>query len=271
MTVTTATKKKMCPFCQCEIEAGAVTVECNICKIPHHSDCWQENGRCTTYGCNGTAVRAFPSQGAVRLAPVNVDVNMSMPPPPPPPNYATPPPYFPPSRSYSTPASRIWRSISAAASPGIWWSVSSASSVGSWWSAALSLSLSIRNEDCGALSSLDPGACLYGRRTSLFGSSRKRFGIFCWRCHWSMSLLCSRIPYLHLERRGRVQYRAVHERSPTTLLWRGILPMNSPRLRRLKGDLENIQRDFTDHPGFGFCPTKRILQIATGSSSTYRA
>ncbi len=35
------------------IEPGAQTVVCPQCGIPHHADCWQENGRCTTFGCQG--------------------------------------------------------------------------------------------------------------------------------------------------------------------------------------------------------------------------
>ncbi|NBX76797.1 MAG: hypothetical protein EBQ92_09600 [Proteobacteria bacterium] len=95
---TAVPKKKMCPFCQCEIETQAMTVECSICKIPHHLDCWQESGRCTTYGCNGSAVRAFPSSGAEKRPALSLDFNTLTPPPPPPPpgsfqgNWSSPPP-----------------------------------------------------------------------------------------------------------------------------------------------------------------------------------
>lgn len=30
---------------------------CRLCHTPHHSSCWYENGRCTTYGCKGVADR----------------------------------------------------------------------------------------------------------------------------------------------------------------------------------------------------------------------
>jgi len=29
--------------------------------MPHHRECWQLNGRCTTYGCAGSPARAIPS------------------------------------------------------------------------------------------------------------------------------------------------------------------------------------------------------------------
>ena len=45
---------KSCPFCQMPIKPGANIEICPACQIPHHVDCWRENGnKCTTYGCNG--------------------------------------------------------------------------------------------------------------------------------------------------------------------------------------------------------------------------
>jgi hypothetical protein len=44
---------KTCPYCQFPIKQGSEVLECANCKIPHHEDCWEENGGCTTFGCQG--------------------------------------------------------------------------------------------------------------------------------------------------------------------------------------------------------------------------
>ena len=56
---------KTCPYCQTPIKPGAPAVVCSACGMPHHADCWQENGRCTTFGCSGVTadgpqVQAMP-------------------------------------------------------------------------------------------------------------------------------------------------------------------------------------------------------------------
>ncbi len=28
-------------------------MQCSVCKVPHHRECWEENGGCTTFGCQG--------------------------------------------------------------------------------------------------------------------------------------------------------------------------------------------------------------------------
>lgn len=35
---------KVCPYCQSPIKPDAIVVVCNVCGIPHHADCWRENG-----------------------------------------------------------------------------------------------------------------------------------------------------------------------------------------------------------------------------------
>ena len=43
---------KVCPYCQTTIKPGDRTTVCPRCKVPHHLECWQDNGnRCTTFGC----------------------------------------------------------------------------------------------------------------------------------------------------------------------------------------------------------------------------
>jgi len=45
---------KNCPYCQTPIKPGARAIVCDACGIPHHIECWQHNGGCTTFGCSGT-------------------------------------------------------------------------------------------------------------------------------------------------------------------------------------------------------------------------
>lgn len=40
-----------CPYCQTKIKNQNEAVTCPLCGTPHHTDCWTENGGCTTYGC----------------------------------------------------------------------------------------------------------------------------------------------------------------------------------------------------------------------------
>ena len=42
---------KTCPYDQYPISVGDQVVVCPECGVPHHVDCWRENGGCTTYGC----------------------------------------------------------------------------------------------------------------------------------------------------------------------------------------------------------------------------
>ena len=46
---------KTCPFCQYPIKPGEKVTVCPACGVPHHADCWIENGKgCTTFGCTGS-------------------------------------------------------------------------------------------------------------------------------------------------------------------------------------------------------------------------
>lgn len=45
---------KVCPYCKCAFTPGDDIVVCSDCEMPHHKDCWVENGGCTTFGCQGT-------------------------------------------------------------------------------------------------------------------------------------------------------------------------------------------------------------------------
>ena len=44
---------KTCPFCKAPFMKGEAVVFCSHCEIPHHLECWKENGGCTTFGCTG--------------------------------------------------------------------------------------------------------------------------------------------------------------------------------------------------------------------------
>ncbi len=43
----------ICPYCQSKIKSKKEAIICPVCGTPHHIDCWNENGGCTTYGCTG--------------------------------------------------------------------------------------------------------------------------------------------------------------------------------------------------------------------------
>jgi hypothetical protein len=40
----------ICPYCGTEVEASQASI-CSDCQTNHHSECWAENGGCTTFGC----------------------------------------------------------------------------------------------------------------------------------------------------------------------------------------------------------------------------
>ena len=44
---------KTCPYCQFPVKPGEQSVVCSACGLAHHARCWEENGKCTTYSCNG--------------------------------------------------------------------------------------------------------------------------------------------------------------------------------------------------------------------------
>ncbi len=46
---------KTCPYCRFPIKPGQAVTICSECGVPHHSECWEENGGCTTYGCRGAS------------------------------------------------------------------------------------------------------------------------------------------------------------------------------------------------------------------------
>lgn len=43
----------VCPYCRMPFEEGdaPAKIYCTACGVPHHEDCYQENGGCTVFGC----------------------------------------------------------------------------------------------------------------------------------------------------------------------------------------------------------------------------
>jgi TM2 domain-containing membrane protein YozV len=42
----------VCPYCRMPFdESGPPMIYCTACGVPHHEDCYQENGGCTVFGC----------------------------------------------------------------------------------------------------------------------------------------------------------------------------------------------------------------------------
>jgi len=46
---------KTCPYCQFPIKQESEVVQCRACQVPHHRECWEENGGCTIFGCQETS------------------------------------------------------------------------------------------------------------------------------------------------------------------------------------------------------------------------
>ena len=54
---------KVCPFCQSGIAAEDRVAACALCGIPHHLECWHENGGCTTFGCEAAPMPLMARAG----------------------------------------------------------------------------------------------------------------------------------------------------------------------------------------------------------------
>jgi len=62
---------KTCPYCQFPIKQESEVVQCRACQVPHHRECWEENGGCTTFGCNSNSYQA--------VAENNLDISLDEP------------------------------------------------------------------------------------------------------------------------------------------------------------------------------------------------
>ncbi|WP_446744418.1 NINE protein [Silvibacterium acidisoli] len=107
-----------CPYCRSPFEDGEEIVSCPGCATDHHTDCFQENGGCTVFGCSAAPADepkvsisnydlATGGVGIQPAAPASSFLNLSAPeppasvpqipartstPPPPRPAGSTPPP-----------------------------------------------------------------------------------------------------------------------------------------------------------------------------------
>jgi heme/copper-type cytochrome/quinol oxidase subunit 2 len=43
----------ICPYCRSALTRNVVT--CGICRTAHHHSCWSRHGRCSVFGCEGSA------------------------------------------------------------------------------------------------------------------------------------------------------------------------------------------------------------------------
>jgi hypothetical protein len=46
---------KLCPYCRSPLHEHEQVIICPACRTHHHLECWVDNGRCTTYGCQEVA------------------------------------------------------------------------------------------------------------------------------------------------------------------------------------------------------------------------
>lgn len=68
-------EKQICPYCLSAIEENDEYILCPACGVAHHHECWQTNGKCSVYGCDG--FQAWDSDIAGRIAPkLKGDVNL---------------------------------------------------------------------------------------------------------------------------------------------------------------------------------------------------
>jgi hypothetical protein len=58
-------KAGLCPVCNSEM--GSLRVDCPHCLTPHHAECWQYFGGCTTYGCLAGPGRTPRYRGQIGL------------------------------------------------------------------------------------------------------------------------------------------------------------------------------------------------------------
>lgn len=62
-----ARESAVCPYCLSPIEEQEEYVLCPACGVAHHVECWQTNGKCSVYGCDGW--QAWNADIAHRIAP----------------------------------------------------------------------------------------------------------------------------------------------------------------------------------------------------------
>ena len=56
----TTNEEKICPYCRSSMQPGAQVIVCNACGSALHTECWQQNDGCTTFGCLGRPTTVPP-------------------------------------------------------------------------------------------------------------------------------------------------------------------------------------------------------------------
>jgi len=70
-TLPRESSRGTCPYCRFPIQAGQRMWVCPGCGIPHHAECFAENGGCTTYACRfAPAADALVSRRSARTSPL---------------------------------------------------------------------------------------------------------------------------------------------------------------------------------------------------------
>ncbi|MBC7287510.1 MAG: hypothetical protein H5T86_05580 [Armatimonadetes bacterium] len=72
---------RICPYCRFPLKQGERMIVCPACKVGHHADCWNENGGCTTYGCQYSP-QAHPVSAGTPTATPGAAPSPSLPRPP---------------------------------------------------------------------------------------------------------------------------------------------------------------------------------------------
>ena len=66
---------KTCPYCQYTIKPDVSIDVCSgDCKMPHHKECWDENGGCTTFGCSAGPAMSGASHALIQpVSPITIE------------------------------------------------------------------------------------------------------------------------------------------------------------------------------------------------------
>lgn len=68
----------VCPYCRMPFdESGPAKIYCTACGVPHHEDCYQENGGCTVFGC----ARAPADDPKLQVSQSDLNASLQMPAP----------------------------------------------------------------------------------------------------------------------------------------------------------------------------------------------
>ncbi len=64
---------KKCAYCMTDLTAHDEVLFCGACGIPHHEDCWNENGGCATFGCLAADYESLTGPAAQQVAGRGID------------------------------------------------------------------------------------------------------------------------------------------------------------------------------------------------------